>query len=431
MVVGERMNEGAMLYVDIWDDIGLLSAHVFRMIDFAFGRSQLTLQIGGLILFFIQIYYINFISLKHKMFNENNYLPALFYGLLGLTFFNVITLSPQMLGATFILFSINHLFNHVESRNKTDGNILNIGLYVGIAALFYLPLFLMILMHVIGLLFFTNTIFRRYLLLVYGLVVPFILCWLVYVIYGQAGNLVGIFFHSLIDFEKENYLSKQSLFILGGSTILVFTIACIKILLGFGFTIFQVRMQKVMFFASLISLGIFLLYSDKDGYGFVLFFPWMSFFLTHYFLKIRNNLKREMGFLLYFLSIMLLYFGTAYHLFNLGTWVNYDQVLIGSSGTTEEYANQKTLVLGPDIKPYAVSKQATPYFNWHLSRSQLENLEYYDNIEAVNKNIRNDMPEYIIDQVGLAPKIFNQIPLIGEEYSQVESGVYKRAIPRN
>ena len=107
------MNEGAMLYVDIWDDIGLLSAHVFRLIDFVFGRSQLTLQIGGLILFFIQIYYINFISLKHKMFNENNYLPALFYGLLGLTFFNVITLSPQMLGATFILFSINHLFNHV------------------------------------------------------------------------------------------------------------------------------------------------------------------------------------------------------------------------------------------------------------------------------------------------------------------------------
>ena len=89
------------------------------------------------------------------------------------------------------------------------------------------------------------------------------------------------------------------------------------------------------------------------------------------------------------------------------------------------------LVLGPDIKPYAVSKQATPYFNWHLSRSQLENLEYYDNIEAVNKNLRNDMPEYIIDQVGLAPKIFNQIPLIGEEYSQVKSGVYKRAIPRN
>jgi hypothetical protein len=35
MLIGERMNDGAMLYVDIWDDIAPLSALVYKGINFA------------------------------------------------------------------------------------------------------------------------------------------------------------------------------------------------------------------------------------------------------------------------------------------------------------------------------------------------------------------------------------------------------------
>ena len=152
MIVGERMNEGALLYVGIWDDIGPFSALTYRTLDLLFGRSQLSLQIFGLLLFFFQIFYMNYIALKHKMYNENNYLPAFFYGILGLTFFNIITLSPQLLGITFVLLSLNSLFNHIETRSKTDGNLLNIGLYIGIASLFFIPYFIMVLVHILGLL---------------------------------------------------------------------------------------------------------------------------------------------------------------------------------------------------------------------------------------------------------------------------------------
>ena len=426
MIIGERMNEGALLYIGIWDDIGPLSAWVFRSIDFVFGRSPLALQIFGLLLFFYQLSYTNYISLKYKMYNENNYLPALFYGILGLTFFNIITLSPQLLGLTFILLSINSFFNHVETRNKTDGNLLNIGLFIGIAALFFLPYIFMIFVHIIGLLFFTNTIKRRYLLLIYGVGIPFIFCWLIYVWIGNTQDLFDIYFHSLVSFDSETYLSYKSIFIISGFTILLYILSAFKILSGFGFTIFQVRSQKMMFFASLVMAFVFVFYSDKDGYSLVMFFPWFSFFLSHFFLSIKNSLKRELSFLIYFLSIVTLYIGITFQSFNLNTIIVLDSLIINTEPSNELYTDKKILVLGPDIKPYYFGKQASPYFNWSLSKDQLENLKYYDNLQAVDKNIRSDMPEFIVDQIGLAPELFNQIPLLGMEYEETGIGIFRR-----
>lgn len=426
MIVGERMNEGAMLYVGIWDDIGPLSAWVYRILDFSFGRSQLALQIFGLGLFFFHVYYVNYISLKHKMYNENNYLPALFYGILGLIFFNSITLSPQLLGLTFVLLSMNSLFTHVETRNKTDGNLLNIGLYTGIAASFYLPYFILIYVHIVGLVIFTNTIRRRYLLLIYGVITPFIICWLIYVWYGKTDELFGIYFHSLFNFETAQFLTYKSIFVLSGTTIFLFSLSALKTLSGFGFTIFQVRIQKIMFFAAVVTSFIYFFYSDNDGISFIMFFPWVAIFLSHFFLSIKNNLKRELSFLIYFISILVLYFGIINKNFNLHEIINFDSLIINTKEGNAAYADKKILVLGSDIKPYYVGKQATPYFNWNLSKAQLEHLNYYDNLEAIDKNIRSDMPEFIIDQIDLAPEIFKYIPLLGKEYEYSGNGIYRR-----
>ncbi|MCK5702891.1 MAG: hypothetical protein KAI29_17130 [Cyclobacteriaceae bacterium] len=426
MIVGERMNEGALLYVGIWDDIGPSSAWVYRVLDFLFGRSQLALQILGLLLFFFQVYYVNHISLKHKMYNENNYLPGLFYGLLGLTFFNVITLSPQLIGLTFVLLSINSLFNHIETRNRTDGNLLNIGLYIGIASLFFLPYFIMILVHIVGLIFFTNTIGRRYLLLIYGVGIPLIICWLVYVWHGNTHELYSNYFHSLFSIETEHFLTYKSILILSATTILLFTLSALKTLAGFGFTIFQVRTQKVMFFAAGVALLIYMFYSDKNGYSSIMFFPWAAIFLSHFFLSIKNGLKRELSFFIYFLSIVVLYVGITFQFFNINQIINLDPLIINATSGNKAYADKKILVLGPDIKPYLIGKQATPYFNWSLSKGQLEHLDYYDNLEAIDKNIRSDMPDFIVDQIDLAPKLFEQIPLLGTEYEQKGRGIYKR-----
>jgi hypothetical protein len=431
MIIGERMNEGAMLYVGVWDDIGPLSAWVYRFLDFTFGRSQLALQIFGLLLFFFQVFYVNHISLKNKLYNENNYLPALFYGILGLISFNIITLSPQLLGLTFVLLSMNSLFSHIETRNKTDKNLLNSGLYLGIAALFYLPYFVLTFVLIVSLVFFTNTIRRRYLLLIYGVFVPFLLCWLVYVWYGKTNELFGIYFHSLFNFETAQFLTYKSILVLSGSTILFFSLAVLKTLSGFGFTIFQVRIQKIIFFTAVVTFVIYYLYSNNDGLSFIMFFPWVAFFLSHFFLSIKKKFKREFGFLIYLFSILALYVGITFQTIDLNDILDFDSVILDTSVGNETYADKKILVLGPDIKPYYIGKQATPYFNWNLSKVQLEHLNYYDNLEAIDKNIRGDMPEYILDQINLAPELLKSIPLLGKEYEYLGNGIYQRIQANN
>ncbi len=165
----------------------------------------------------------------------------------------------------------------------------------------------------------------------------------------------------------------------------------------------------------------------------VMFLPWIAFFLSHFFLTIRNRLKRELSFLVYFISILVFYFGFTFHIFNADSHISFASELINTSSEVKEppYAGSGILVLGPNIQPYYYGEVATPYFNWELSKEELQNLNYYDNIEDINRKLRSDMPDYIIDQEALVPKIFDKIPLLGEEFRLVENGLYKRISKSN
>ncbi|NJN28131.1 MAG: hypothetical protein HC819_20250 [Cyclobacteriaceae bacterium] len=226
--------------------------------------------------------------------------------------------------------------------------------------------------------------------------------------------------------ESYQFLSYKALAIALGTTVVLFAISALKILSGFGFTIFQVRIQKTMFFAAFVALLIFMLYSSKDGYSIVMFFPWVAFFLSHFFLSIRHRVKRELSFMIYFVTVLGLFFGTAFQAFNLEKIMGLESLLLNGQVTAADYTDRKILVLGPNIRPYAAGMQATPYFDWELSKMQLNKLEYYDNLQQIDKNLRSDTPDVIIDQVGMAPKLFEAVPLFGAEYVDTGQGVYKR-----
>ena len=386
----------------------------------------MTYMILGLLLFFFQVFHINYMALKHKMFHENNYVPALFYAILGLTFFNCISLTPSLLGMCFILPSMDSLFSHIETRNKTDGNLINIGLMTGLASLIYLPYATFILIHFLSLLFFTNTIRRRYLLMLYSFLIPFILVWLLYVWRGESQMLLYNFVLSAFKDTPVNYISFVSIGMLTGITVLIYVMSSFKILSGLGFNIFQVRIQKIMLFASVVALITWFLFSDKSGHSFVIFLPWATFFLSHFFLSIKHALKRELGFLLYAAVIIILYFGVPFHWFNLDKGVDLSNLLVKKLEYTPSYQDKKVMVIGSDINPFFYCRQSTPYFNWNLSKVHLEHLDYYDNLEAIDQNIRRDMPDIIIDQMGIAPDLFDRLPLLKKEFTLVEKGMYRR-----
>lgn len=425
MVIGEKLGEGGVLYVDIWVEIGPLSALVYWLIDLLFGRSQLTYQLLGMLIFFIQCAYFNVFLLRHKVYNENSYVPALIYATLGLLTFNEITLSPQLMGLTFVLPVYSGLFSHMESRRRVDENPLNIGIYTGIASLFYLPYIFFIFIWFFVLLIYSSTIGRRYLLMFYGAFFTFFVAWLLYVWKGHISefhiNFVNSFFRRAIHY----YWSVRSILFLIAIPFLFFLSSVWSVIRHPGYTNYQVRVQSIFFLSLLAAVPIWLIYSERGGFSFIIFVPAFAFFVSHGFLIYRKNWKRELSFLLFFSCSILLNIVVSFQWFSSNKHIGMDQVLAKEHPLDGTVRGKRIVVIGEDPSLYLHAKLATPYFSWRIARLQLTRLDYYDNVVEIYRNFQSDMPEVIVDQQEVMPAVFEKIPALAQAYEQGNlPGVY-------
>jgi hypothetical protein len=427
MITGEKLGEGGLLYVDIWEETGPLSAIVYWIVDLATGGSLFVYRFLGLLLFFIQAAYFNIILLKHKAFNENNYVPGLIFALLGLMTFNEITLSPQLLGLTFILLVMDSLFTHMESGRRTDDNPINIGIFTGIAGLFYLPYIYFLLIWLIALLLYSSTIGRRYLLMMYGFVFVFFVLWMLYAWKGQTRALNVAYFQSIFHGSVESYWDFKSILIIASVPILVLLDSILRVFRFPGYTNFQVRLQTVFFLTTFVSLFVWVVYGARNGQSLVVFVPVLAFFLSHSLLIIKKAWRRELSFLFLLLYILFIYWGVPHDFLGVSRYVSVDNVLVKPTPLDDIVRGKRILSLGANIHYYRDAQLATPYFNWRLSRKQLERLDYYDNLTEIYDNFVRDMPEVIIDQNDVMPAIFKKIPYLARQYKKGNSeGLYIR-----
>ena len=137
MVLGERLSEGYLLYVDVIDDTGPLSAGVFTGLHLLFGRSPIAYILLGKIIVLVQIYYWNSTLIKYRVFDENTYLPAIVMAALFHFSFDLMYLSPTLLGSTFLLLAFGQLFSHTVLQKESSESTLLIGIYGGLATGFH------------------------------------------------------------------------------------------------------------------------------------------------------------------------------------------------------------------------------------------------------------------------------------------------------
>ena len=83
-------------------------------------------------------------------------------------------LSPVLMSLTFLLLSLNNIFKRIDKQTK-DEFFLNTGIFLGLATLFYLPSLFFLPALMLSLLLFTASLFRRYILLLYGFMIPVVL----------------------------------------------------------------------------------------------------------------------------------------------------------------------------------------------------------------------------------------------------------------
>ena len=422
-VIGEAMQSGSM-YSDIWDGMAPFSATIFQVFTWLLGRSTLSLLILGTLVTFAQATIINNLSISAKIFDSNTYLPALIYVLLTSTHPAFFTLSPVLLGLTFLLLGLGKLLTHVEFRAKTDIHIIMIGLYFGVSTLFYLPFIVIIPISLILLALFSNTVIRRYFLLLSTSFTPLI---------------IAFFYYWLISDHSAYFISNFIFFATNNSN--YFSIGWVNGLISTGFSSifmiagifsigkqrrlnnYQFRIAQLFFVLAILMMSMLLLERPISFYSLVVSIPFATYFTVHLVALIKKQLFVLILNLMLLLGPILLLWSISHN------WIP-QLIEPPKTSTNQQYINivknKDIMVLGSAKHLYNEATLAGPFYDWGLSKEFFSNLDYYDNLVFLQSQLTKSSPEIIIDLENNWPEISRKLPMVSKNYYLYQPKVWKR-----
>ncbi|MEX0884488.1 MAG: hypothetical protein WDZ72_13545, partial [Cyclobacteriaceae bacterium] len=138
-LIGERMAKGEWMYIGIIDDTGPFSSLIYLINHYFSSNSLLSFRIISFCIVLFQVFYTNDLLIKLNAYDEHNYLPAFVMILLFQLSFDFLSLSPGLMGSTFILLSFGQLLKQTAMNQNSSSSILLMGLFGGAAFCFHFP----------------------------------------------------------------------------------------------------------------------------------------------------------------------------------------------------------------------------------------------------------------------------------------------------
>lgn len=161
---------------------GVLSEMVYNLI----GYQQIPSQIAAIVLLLIQGFIINGITTNHRLSNEVNLFPGVFYVLTACLMPDFLYLSPVLLANTFLFIGLNELFVTYKNPACAD-RIFNSGFWIGVAGLFYFPYLFFVILLVVGHNILRAFNIRELMMILFGMFIPYLLVGLYFFWYDQPG----------------------------------------------------------------------------------------------------------------------------------------------------------------------------------------------------------------------------------------------------
>lgn len=420
MVLGERLSEGHLLYVDVIDDTGPLSAGVFTGLHLLFGRSELAYLFLGKIFILFQIYYWNSTLIKYRVFDENTYLPAIVMAALFNFSFDLMYLSPTLLGSTFLLLAFGQLFSHTVLQKESSESTLLIGVFGGLATgfhwnfVFFLPFLIFT-----GLAISSFTL-RQLFLSIMGFLLPILLI-LVFYFWKDGLEQALQVWPIVFTYPKYGYQPYLS-WLAPGTLPLLLAFAGYFISSFFrGATINQQKQRQLILIWLLFSAGLFFLVKNTASYQLVVFLPAMSYFITQFFLHFSWTLLLRPAF--FGLVLALPVWGMNYWQERTAIDTSY---FATATYETDQLNRKGLMVLEEDPSPYLTHSLDGPFLNFHMSESYLKQEKTLQQKAQVYQMIRLQQPDQVFDKEGLFKALLEELPALKEFYTEVKPGVYTK-----
>ncbi|MGV3639161.1 MAG: hypothetical protein ACO1NZ_01505 [Adhaeribacter sp.] len=425
MVLGERLSEGFVLYRDVYDTTAPLSAALFWSLDMLFGRNILAYRGLAALLLLLQGLRLNATFNHHGVLPEKTYLPALLYLLFGSIFFELDTLSPLLLGMTFLIFALAYLITPPR-EGVSNPNMFKAGFLLGIAALCHLPLMFFLVLAFFGTIFFAFNAFRSFLLLVCGFLFPYSVVFTFFLYAGALPNFIQYNLLSAWDFRLTLLLPALDLLKIVTAPLLLlafFTFYGITRAPGLNY---HIKVFQFMLLWLPVALVTAIAGQHLSMISWLLFLAPLAYFGANFFLRSRSLWLTEPFFLVLLgLTLVLRYNGLIPD--NPYSRLDVSRLAVQSGPQYEVVKNARILVLGDDFNYYAANKAATPYVNWQLAQEDFGQLHTYYAIFKILRNISASRPDYIIDQAKLLPDLQYKAPQEFRRYERLgNTPVYRR-----
>lgn len=425
-LTGIRLSEGFVMYRDLYEGIDPMAAGTYYLLSEFFGSGQIVFQIFSLFLVLIQAVIFNFILNIHNLFPDKTYVPALVYVVFSSLVFDFYTLSPVLLGTTFLLLSLHFILLLIRTGDN-DENIFYTGILISVASLFYLPLSLFLFLAILSFLFFTPATIRKYFILAMGFLFPFLCIGTYYFLRDGLDEFIEVLLYSL-HYDTDLLVSIKTV-----GLILILP----GILLAAAFFIISSQSRYINYqyitiriFGFWLLLAVLTFYFTRrfSSYQIFIMVPALAFFVSHYFLLVKNKYVREISFLVFLITTLWINYAYLYK-FNHGIVPEGYQNLILKpvKNFPFEMKHNKVLVLGENKAYYRNNRLATPYLNWNLAKKDFADLNNYKNLNHIYDNFVKDMPEVIVDEENIVPELFARIPSFAADYRKTKGyNVYIR-----
>jgi hypothetical protein len=262
-----------------------------ELVHLVIGRNAWIAAMVASILVFLQAILVNRIANNFQISNQSSFFPGLFFVLMASSIPDFLKLSAPLLATTFILLAFNQLLGTWNTQ-KVAGQIYNVGFWIGVSVLFYMPTIGLVFASVVGLNLLRGFDFRERMMIFCGFLTPIMLAWTWFFLQDAGGWFWEKHFLSrqfgFIDFfavpQSEPLMAKIA-FLSIVSTVLVFNSGVYyhkKLIQGQKYV-------SVCFWFLVVSAAVFLLRPQFDLTHFYLCTPFLGIFLGITFLNIKDQ----------------------------------------------------------------------------------------------------------------------------------------------
>ncbi len=421
MLAGERLAAGHHMYLDVLDDTGPLSAGIYWILHLMFGKSLLIYKLVGLLIILFQVIYINNLFIRYKSFDENTYLPGLVMVILFHASFDLITLSPALMGSTFVVIALGQLFSQTVLQKEGSDSILLVGIFGGIATCFHFPLVIFLpFMIVVGITV-SGFSFNQLVLSILGYFLPLVGCALYYFWIDALPEFILEYILASRTSDVYTHVRYNELGILFATPVFF---AIIGYSVGAIFKMITVNQQKqrqIMVIYLVFALLSIFLTNRKTPYQLTILIPGLTYFITQIFIYLKRGILLNVLFVSFLILIPLIGF----------SWITYKMNGNGidryATFVEEKHritAGKSVLVLGDDLGYYHQAKLATPYLNYRLSKRILEDYDDFTNMAIAYQFFIKEKPEVVIDEEGVFQRLMERLPELEKFYEKESGGIY-------